>query len=67
MLEVILQREQINFLTFTAYEQFYRAGCLLIRYILTDLWYHFGQSDLLDVKMELEFLLRRYLNLLEFL
>lgn len=43
-----------------AYEQFYRAGCLLIYYILTNLWYHFGQSDLLDIKMELAFLSRRY-------
>lgn len=43
-----------------AYEQFYRAGCLLIYYILTNIWYHFGQSDLLDIKMELAFLSRRY-------
>lgn len=32
-----------------AYEQFY-MGYLLICYILTDLWYHYGQSDFLDLK-----------------
>lgn len=33
-----------------AYEQLHIAGYLLICYILTDLWYHCGQSDFLDIK-----------------